>query len=47
MLKVDGEVGNKKAYDPRTWGKSAEAGMTDRVLEACRDLRSIGTSLSA
>src|SRR6202035_1566408 len=26
VLKVDGEVGNKKAYDPRTWGKSAEAG---------------------
>ena len=27
VLKVDGEVGNKKAYDPRAWGKAAEAGM--------------------
>ena len=35
MLKVDGEVGNKKAYDPRAWGKAAEAGMAERVVEAC------------
>ena len=27
VLKIDGEVGNKKAYDPRAWGKAAEAGM--------------------
>jgi fructose-bisphosphate aldolase, class II len=47
VLKVDGEVGNKKAYDPRTWGKSAEAGMARRVVEACENLRSTGTSLSA
>jgi fructose-bisphosphate aldolase class II len=45
VLKVDGEVGNKKAYDPRTWGKSAEAGMTARVVQACRDLRSAGTRI--
>jgi fructose-bisphosphate aldolase, class II len=45
VLKVDGEVGNKKAYDPRTWGKSAEAGMAARVVEACRDLRSAGTRI--
>jgi len=45
VLKVDGEVGNKKAYDPRSWGKSAEAGMAKRVAEACQDLRSTGTSL--
>jgi fructose-bisphosphate aldolase class II len=45
VLKVDGEVGNKKAYDPRTWGKSAEAGMAKRVVLACQDLRSAGTSL--
>ena len=45
VLKVDGEVGNKKNYDPRTWGKSAEAGMAKRVVEACQDLRSTGTSL--
>jgi fructose-bisphosphate aldolase class II len=45
VLKVDGEVGNKKAYDPRTWGKLAEAGMAARVARACEDLRSTGTTL--
>jgi fructose-bisphosphate aldolase, class II len=45
VLKVDGEVGNKKAYDPRTWGKAAEAGMAARVAQACEDLRSTGTTL--
>ena len=43
VLKIDGEVGNKKAYDPRAWGKEAEAGMAARVLEACEHLRSAGT----
>jgi len=43
VLKVDGEVGNKKAYDPRAWGKAAEAGMAARVVEACENLRSAGT----
>ena len=46
VLKVDGEVGNKKAYDPRAWGKAAEAGMAARVVEACEHLRSTGTTLS-
>jgi len=46
VLKVDGEVGSKKAYDPRAWGKLAEAGMAKRVIEACEDLRSAGTSLN-
>ncbi|MCA0296175.1 MAG: class II fructose-bisphosphate aldolase [Actinobacteria bacterium] len=45
VLKVDGEVGNKKAYDPRAWGKSAEAGMAKRVLEACEYLRSVGKTV--
>jgi len=45
VLKVDGEVGSKKAYDPRAWGKVAESGMAQRVVEACEDLRSAGTSL--
>jgi fructose-bisphosphate aldolase class II len=45
VLKVDGEVGNKKAYDPRTWGKAAEEGMAQRVVQACEDLRSSGTAL--
>ena len=45
VLKVDGEVGNKKQYDPRAWGKAAEAGMAARVVRACEDLRSAGTTL--
>lgn len=46
VLKVDGEVGVKKAYDPRTWSKAAEASMSARVVQACEDLRSAGTSLA-
>jgi fructose-bisphosphate aldolase class II len=46
VLKVDGEVGNKKKYDPRGWSKEAETGMAARVSQACQDLRSTGTSLS-
>jgi fructose-bisphosphate aldolase class II len=46
VLKVDGEVGNKKQYDPRAWGKAAEAGMAARVVEACQNLRCAGTSVS-
>src|SRR6266545_551987 len=45
VLKIDGEVGNKKQYDPRSWGKAAEAGMAARVVVACEDLRSAGTAL--
>ncbi|WP_124055387.1 class II fructose-bisphosphate aldolase [Arcanobacterium ihumii] len=45
VLKIDGEVGNKKQYDPRAWGKVAEAGMAARVLEACERLGSVGTKL--
>jgi fructose-bisphosphate aldolase, class II len=47
VVKVDGEVGDKKAYDPRSWGKAAEAGMAKRVVQACEDLRSAGTAMSA
>ncbi|MFN8193031.1 MAG: class II fructose-bisphosphate aldolase [Nocardioidaceae bacterium] len=47
VLKVDGEVGNKKVYDPRAWGKAAEDGMAARVVEACENLRSTGHSLGA
>ena len=47
VLKVDGDVGNKKAYDPRAWGKAGEAGMAARVVEACENLSSTGTSVSA
>ncbi|MEU6220596.1 class II fructose-bisphosphate aldolase [Streptomyces sp. NPDC047022] len=45
VLKVDGEVGSKKTYDPRTWGKLAEVSMSKRVLEACGNLRSTGTKI--
>ncbi len=45
VLKVDGEVGDKKAYDPRAWGKAAEAGMAARVVEACENLSSVGQKL--
>ncbi|WP_152188561.1 class II fructose-bisphosphate aldolase [Georgenia satyanarayanai] len=46
VLKVDGDVGNKKAYDPRAWGKAAEAGMAARIVEACQQLRSAGTKMA-
>jgi fructose-bisphosphate aldolase, class II len=45
VLKIDGEVGNKKVYDPRSYMKKAELGMAERVTEACEALRSTGTSL--
>ncbi len=44
VLKVDGEVGNKKAYDPRAWGKVAETAMAARVIEATQQLGSAGHS---
>ena len=44
VLKVDGEVGNKKFYDPRSYLKKAEASMTERVIEACNDLHCDGKS---
>jgi len=45
VLKIDGDVGNKKLYDPRAWGKAAEAGMAARVVEACENLRSAGKTI--
>jgi fructose-bisphosphate aldolase, class II len=42
VLKVDGDVGRKKDYDPRAWGKAGEQGMADRVVHACEDLLSVG-----
>jgi fructose-bisphosphate aldolase class II len=47
VLKVDGEVGDKKAYDPRGYLKKAEANMSERVIEACNDLHSAGRSVTA
>ncbi len=46
VLKVDGDVGRKKDYDPRSYGKAAEAGMAARVTQACQDLMSAGAKLS-
>ncbi|MCT1367136.1 MULTISPECIES: class II fructose-bisphosphate aldolase [Kocuria] len=45
VLKIDGEVGNKKLYDPRTWGAKAEDGMAARVVQACENLGSAGTAI--
>ncbi|MEY4262621.1 MAG: hypothetical protein RLY88_329 [Actinomycetota bacterium] len=47
VLKVDGDVGNKKVYDPRAWGKAAEAGMSARVVEAAQELGSASKSMTA
>ncbi|MDR2930217.1 MAG: class II fructose-bisphosphate aldolase [Propionibacteriaceae bacterium] len=47
VLKIDGEVGNKKQYDPRAWGKVAEAGLAARVVEAAKELRSAGKHFDA
>ncbi|HVD27641.1 MAG TPA: class II fructose-bisphosphate aldolase [Mycobacteriales bacterium] len=46
VLKVDGEVGNKKAYDPRSYLKAAETGMAARVVAACEDLLCAGRSVA-
>ena len=47
VLKIDGEVGDKKFYDPRNYGKLAEKNMATRISLACDDLRSTGQSLYA
>ncbi|KAB2643142.1 MAG: class II fructose-bisphosphate aldolase [Verrucomicrobia bacterium] len=46
VLKIDGEVGDKKAYDPRGYLKKAEIGLANRLKEACDDLRSTGRSIA-
>jgi fructose-bisphosphate aldolase, class II len=43
VLKIDGEVGNKKFYDPRSYSQTAEEAMSVRVVQACTELRSAGT----
>ena len=45
VLKVDGEVGDKKTYDPRSYMKKAEVGMAARVVEAAEQLLSAGKSI--
>ncbi|TDB94978.1 class II fructose-bisphosphate aldolase [Actinomadura sp. 7K534] len=45
VLKIDGEVGNKKQYDPRSWGKAAETSMAARIVQAAESLQSAGQKL--
>lgn len=45
VLKIDGEVGEKKLYDPRSWGREAEKAMAQRVVQACVELGSAGKAL--
>lgn len=45
VLKIEGEVGSKKHYDPRTWMKVAETSMTERIYQSISDLRCEGTTL--
>ena len=45
VLKIDGEIGNKKVYDPRSYLKKGEQGMSERVAVACSDLLSEGKTL--
>ena len=45
VLKIDGEVGEKRFYDPRSWGRKAEESMSARVVEACKQLGSAGKAL--
>lgn len=46
VLRIDGEVGNKKLYDPRAWGKAAETSMATRVVKAAHQLGSVGHAIS-
>src|SRR5208337_2746488 len=45
VLKVDGEMGDKKAYDPRTYLALGESAMAERVKRAVSDLRAAGTTM--
>jgi fructose-bisphosphate aldolase class II len=45
VLKIDGEIGDKKLYDPRGYLKKAENGLCARLKEACDDLLSTGKTI--
>jgi fructose-bisphosphate aldolase class II len=45
ILRIDGNVGNKKAYDPRPYMTLAENAMAARVMQAAKELRSAGTTM--
>jgi fructose-bisphosphate aldolase class II len=46
VLKVDGEVGSKKAYDPRSYLGRAETAVAERVKQAVQELRATGTTMA-
>jgi fructose-bisphosphate aldolase class II len=46
VLRVDGGVGDKKTYDPRSFMAKAEGSMAARVVQACEDLQSAGRTLA-
>ena len=46
MLRVDGEVGDKKAYDPRSYLALAETALAERVSDAAQTLRAAGTTMT-
>ena len=45
VMMIDGEIGVKKSYDPRTYLKLAENGVATRMGRACDDLKSTGNSI--
>jgi fructose/tagatose bisphosphate aldolase len=45
VLKLDGEVGHKKAYDPRSYLALAETAMAERIKQAVTELRAVGTTV--
>ena len=45
VLKIEGEVGNKEKYDPRTYMKLGEDALAERVKQAATDPRSVGTTI--
>jgi fructose-bisphosphate aldolase class II len=47
VLKVDGELGNKKVYDPRPYLALMETAMSERVKQAASDLRASGKTIFA
>jgi fructose-bisphosphate aldolase class II len=46
VLRVDGGLGDKRAYDPRAWGRKAEGAMAARVAAAAEQLGAAGRSLA-
>lgn len=45
VLKIEGEVGVKSLYDPRSYLKKAQESMAERVFEACEDLNSVNSHI--